>query len=195
MPLNDIKTNDNSRRCFLKILSGIGLAIFFPYRISAFMKDHRLFVRENESDQTEGLNIKEQKRMDKVVKSNDEWRKILTPEQFNVTRKKGTEPPFSGKYSDFKEKGTYVCICCGNPLFSSEDKYDSGTGWPSFVKPISENAVRTESDYKLFMRRTEVLCNRCDAHLGHVFEDGPQPTGLRYCMNSVALNFVEQNEK
>jgi peptide-methionine (R)-S-oxide reductase len=171
------------------------LIISIPIPVTAFLNDPQLFLNNNKSDQSGKMIIKESNAMDKVVKTDDEWRKILTPEQFQVTRKKGTERPFSGKYNDFKEKGTYVCMCCDNPLFRSEDKYDSGTGWPSFVKPISENAIRTESDYKFFMKRTEVLCNRCDAHLGHVFEDGPKPTGLRYCMNSVALNFVEQKEK
>jgi peptide-methionine (R)-S-oxide reductase len=195
MPIDYTKTNDNSKRAFLKVLVGGCLIISIPIPVTAFLNDPQLFLNNNKSDQAGKLIIKESNAMDKVVKTDDEWRKILTSEQFQVARKKGTERPFSGKYNDFKEKGTYVCMCCDNPLFRSEDKYDSGTGWPSFVKPISENAIRTESDYKFFMKRTEVLCNRCDAHLGHVFEDGPKPTGLRYCMNSVALNFVEQKEK
>jgi peptide-methionine (R)-S-oxide reductase len=189
MPINDTKINDNSRRSFLKVLAGLGLVFTIPYQAAAFTNDRRLFLSENKPD------IKEPNAMDKVVKTDDEWRKLLTPEQFQVTRKKGTERPFSGKYNDFKEKGTYVCVCCGNPLFSSEAKFDSGTGWPSFFEPVSEKAVRTESDYKLFMKRIEVLCNRCDAHLGHVFEDGPKPSGLRYCMNSYSLNFVAKEEK
>jgi peptide-methionine (R)-S-oxide reductase len=195
MPIDNTNTNDNSKRSFLKVLAGWGLIISIPIPATAFLNDRQVFLNNNKPDQAGKLNIKESNAMDKVAKTDDEWRKILTSEQFQVARKKGTERPFSGKYNDFKEKGTYVCVCCDNPLFRSEDKYDSGTGWPSFVKPISENAIRTESDYKFFMKRTEVLCNRCDAHLGHVFEDGPKPTGLRYCMNSVALNFVEQKEK
>jgi len=125
--------------------------------------------------------------MDKVVKSPDEWRQILSPEQYDVCRRKGTERPFTGKYNASKDPGTYVCVCCGNPLFSSETKFDSGTGWPSFYEPVTPEAVAEEDDVSLFMRRTEVLCARCDSHLGHVFPDGPEPTGLRYCMNSVAL--------
>lgn len=126
---------------------------------------------------------------DRVVKTDDEWKKLLTPEQFHVTRKKGTERAFTGKTWDEHRKGTYSCVCCNLPLFSSDTKFDSGTGWPSFWAPISPTAVRTEEDRSFFSVRTEVLCRRCDAHLGHVFDDGPKPTGLRYCMNSASMTF------
>jgi peptide-methionine (R)-S-oxide reductase len=128
---------------------------------------------------------------EKVIKSDEEWRRQLTPEQFAVTRKKGTEPAFTGKYYKLHEPGIYRCVCCGNALFSSDTKFESGTGWPSFWAPIAKENVAEETDTSFGMMRTEALCSKCDAHLGHVFPDGPQPTGLRYCMNSASLHFVK----
>jgi len=131
--------------------------------------------------------------MDKISKSNEEWKQQLTADQYHVTREKGSERAFSGPYWDNHEKGVYQCVCCGNPLFDSETKFGSGTGWPSFWAPLAEDAVETEEDRAHGMRRVEVVCSRCNAHLGHVFPDGPRSTGLRYCMNSAALNFEKKD--
>lgn len=129
--------------------------------------------------------------VEKVSKADADWKKQLTAEQYEVTRKKGTERAFTGAYWNSHEKGVYRCVCCGNDLFDSGTKFESGTGWPSFWAPIAKENVKEEADHSLMMRRVEVQCSRCGAHLGHVFDDGPDPSGLRYCMNSAALNFVK----
>lgn len=125
----------------------------------------------------------------KINKTEDEWRKELTPEEFHICRQKGTEPAFSGEFNDHKENGMYACVACKTPLFESDHKFDSGSGWPSFFQPANAGCIQEESDVSHGMRRTEVMCKACGAHLGHVFEDGPNPTGLRYCINSISLDF------
>jgi peptide-methionine (R)-S-oxide reductase len=131
----------------------------------------------------------------RIEKSDDEWRKQLSDQQYRVTRESGTEPAFTGKYWNTKDKGTYNCVCCGAPLFQSETKFDSGTGWPSFYKPVDESAIAEHTDRSYGMTRTEARCAKCDAHLGHVFPDGPNPTGLRYCMNSASLDLKPEPGK
>jgi peptide-methionine (R)-S-oxide reductase len=179
-----------NRRYFLSAgFAAAGVALAARLSIGSSPRNDGQDLRKTANGQ---VGAKTSKGIIKVTKSNEEWKKELTPEQYYVTREKGTERPFSSPLNEIHEDGVFECVACGLPLYDAKAKFDSGTGWPSFYEPIAPENVREEVDNSLWETRTEVLCARCDAHLGHVFNDGPKPTGLRYCMNGTAMKFVKQ---